>query len=174
MKYLKKYKIPFSGLSTGKHNFEFDIDDQFFACFEHSLVKQGQLTAHVELQKQENMLIVEFDISGKVGLACDVCLQEFDAPLVATERVLVKFTQEDWDESSEEIVVLSHHDYELDISTLLYEFINVAVPHYTKCSEQGEGISCNPEMLAKLASENDLDTEKVDPRWEALKKIKGN
>lgn len=178
MKYLKKYKIPFSGLSTGKHNFEFDVDDQFFVCFEHSLVKKGKLTALVTIQKQENMLIVNFDIKGTIQLTCDVCLQEFDSPVSINERVFVKFSHDEWDQGSEEIVVLSHHDHELDISDLLYEYINVHVPHYTKCSEQGQGIDCNPEMLGRLKnSETDEEVseeEHVDPRWEALKKIKEN
>lgn len=179
MKYLKRYKIPFSGLSTGKHNFEFDIDEQFFDCFEHSIVKKGQLTAYVELQKQEGMLIVEFDIRGSIRLMCDVCLQEFDSPVDIEERVLVKFVNDEWGDTSEEIIVLSANDYELSISTLLYEYINVAVPYYTRCSEQGEGIDCDPEMLEKLSNGSNgtaqTNSEQIgDPRWEALRKIKGN
>ncbi|MFD2597700.1 YceD family protein [Sphingobacterium corticis] len=178
MKYLKKYKIPFSGLSTGKHNFEFDIDDAFFACFEHSLVKKGNLTALVELQKQENMLIANFNIKGHIELHCDVCLRTFDAPLATKERVIVKFTHDEWDQESDEIIVLSHNDYEFDISNLLYEYINVCVPHYPKCSEQGENIDCDPAMLEQIADENDVENEskedQLDPRWEALKKIKNN
>lgn len=178
MKYLKKYKIPFSGLSAGKHNFEFDVDDAFFACFDHSLVKKGKLIAQVQLQKQENMLITNFDINGHITLTCDVCLQEFQAPLRTKERVIVKFTHDEWDQESDEIIVLSHNDYELDISNLLYEYINVCVPHYPKCSEQGENIDCDPEMLQQLADEetvkNELKEDQVDPRWEALKNIKNN
>lgn len=179
VKYLKKYKIPFSGLSTGKHNFEFDIDDQFFACFEHSLVKSGKLAANVELQKQENMLIVWFDISGIIQLACDICLSGFDSHLEIKERVLVKFSHEEWDEETDEIIVLSHNDYEFDVSNLLYEYINVKVPYYANCSEHGMGIDCDPEMLDKLKQiqpEDDIKEEELatDPRWEALKKIKDN
>lgn len=178
MKYLKKYKIPFSGLATGKHNFEFDVDDQFFACFEHSIVKKGDMKALVEIQKQENMLIVNFDIKGIMQLTCDVCLQEFNSPVSITERVFVKFSHDEWDQGSEEIIVLSHHDHELDISGLLYEYINVHVPYYTKCSQQGIGKECDPEMLSRLKNNETEETESeeglIDPRWEALKKIKKN
>lgn len=178
MKYLKKYKIPFSGLTTGKHNFEFEIENSFFDCFEQSLVKKGKLNALVELQKQENMLIVNFTIKGVITLTCDVCLQEFDSPLEIQERVLVKFVNESWDEDSEEIMVLSKNDYELDISTLLYEYINVSVPMYTRCSEQGVDLVCDPAMLEKLseptAEKDQEEEEKTDPRWAALKNIKNN
>lgn len=178
VKYLKYYRIPFSGLTTGKHSFEFEVDDRFFDCYEHSLIKQGKLKAEAVLQKQENMLVVNFHIYGTIRLTCDVCLEEFDAPQDFQERVLVKFTDDDWDQETEEVIVLSKTDYELDIANLLYEYINVRVPYYSKCTEQGENVNCNPAMLAKLStSDEDMDTdteEKTDPRWDILKKIKNN
>lgn len=166
-------------MASGKHDFEFEIDDKFFDCYEHSLVKKGLLEAKVTLQKQENMLVVNFDIKGNIQLTCDICLADFDAPLHFTERTLVKFTDEDWETNTEEVLVLSKTDYELNIANLLYEFINVRVPYYSKCSEQGAGIACDPEMLARLGSpeatdKSELNEEKIDPRWEALKNIKNN
>lgn len=179
MKYLKQYRIPFSGLSTGKHSFDFEIDEKFFACYEHSLVQEGDLKVVVDLQKQENMLVANFNIQGTIKLTCDVCLSSFDYPVEIKERALVKFIEEDWNEDTEEVVVLSKSDYELDIATLLYEYINVAVPPYTKCSEQGVGVNCDPVMLERIQSENEEDLSggedgNIDPRWEALKKIKNN
>ncbi|WP_437920838.1 YceD family protein [Sphingobacterium sp. LRF_L2] len=178
-KYLKQYRIPFSGLSRGKHEFEFEIEDKFFDCYEHSLVKKGTLQALVSLQKQENMLVVNFHITGMIQLTCDVCLTEFDSPVEFEERVLVKFSEDDWADNTEEVLTLSKTDYELDIAELLYEYINVRVPYYSKCSEQGIGISCDPEMLAKLSNETETTEEenteeKIDPRWDILKNIKNN
>ena len=179
VKYLKQYRIPFSGLSTGEHIFDFEIDDTFFDCYEHSLVKKGKLKADVKLQKQENMLIVNFHIYGNINLTCDVCLKNFEAPLDFQERLLVKFTDDDWSGETEEVLVLSKTDYELDIAELLYEYINVRVPYYSKCSEQGINESCDPEMLAKLSNPDDDEpdtdtTENTDPRWDILKNIKNN
>ncbi|MFZ4262611.1 YceD family protein [Sphingobacterium sp. HJSM2_6] len=178
MKYLKKYRIPFSGLTTGKHSFDFDVDDQFFACYEHSLVKQGKLLATVYLQKQENMLITNFDIQGEILLTCDTCLSDFHSPVEIKERALVKFTDEDWTNETDEVIVLSKKDYELDIAPLLYEYINLAVPAFAKCSLQG-GLECDPEMLSMIQQEQEDDSsteekEQIDPRWDALKKIKNN
>lgn len=176
MKYLKKYKIPFSGLTAGKHNFEFEIDDKFFDCFEHSLVKKGNLIANVSLQKQESMLIVNFDIQGKIQLSCDVCLSNFDSPIHFQERIIVKFVLEEWDNETEEVIVLNKTDHELDITTLLYEYINVQVPYYAKCNEQGDNIECDPEMLSHISIEESTSNgeERIDPRWDALKNIKNN
>ncbi|KGE15463.1 YceD family protein [Sphingobacterium deserti] len=180
VKYLKQYRIPFSGLVAGKHKFDFEIDNKFFDCYEHSIVKKGQLKADVELTKQENMLVVNFHIYGTIQLNCDVCLSEFEAPQDFQERALVKFTEESWENSTEEVIVLAKTDYELDIAELLYEYINVRVPYYSKCTEQGVNLSCDPEMLAKIGTdttEQDEDSneeEKIDPRWDILKNIKNN
>jgi uncharacterized protein len=180
VKYLKQYRIPFSGLTAGKHDFEFEIDDKFFDCYAHSLVKNGKLKALVQLQKQESMLIVNFNIEGTITLTCDVCLNEFDSPLQFTERLIVKFVNEEWDNDTEEVLVLSKTDYELDIAGLLYEYINVRVPYYAKCSEQGINLTCDAEMLSKINNssqqeeESSSEEEKIDPRWAALKNIKNN
>lgn len=177
MKYLKNYKIPFSGLAAGKHNFEFEIDNKFFDCFEHSLVKKGNLLANVSLQKQENMLVVNFDIKGDIELTCDICLSQFDAPVHFQERIIIKFTIEEGDDyDTEEVIVLNKTDHEFDIATLLYEYINVQVPFYAKCGEQGKGVECDPEMISHLAKEEEVvsQEERIDPRWDALKNIKNN
>jgi len=176
VKYLKQYRIPFSGLAAGKHDFDFEINDKFFDCYEHSLVKKGNLTANVSLQKQETMLIVNFDIKGTIKLNCDVCLTEFDAPVTFQERLIVKFVNEEWDNETDEVVILNKTDHELDIANLLYEYINVQVPYYAKCSEQGVNITCDPEMIAKISTEEgtEIEEENIDPRWAALKNIKNN
>ena len=163
-------------MAAGKHNFEFEIDDKFFDCFGHSIIKKGNLIANVNLQKQEGMLIVNFDIKGHIQLSCDICLSAFDAPVHFQERIIVKFVSEEWDSNTEEIIILNKTDHELDIATLLYEYINVQVPFYAKCSEQGEGIQCDPEMLSHITIEEEEATEeeRIDPRWDALKNIKNN
>ena len=34
-------------------NFEFEIDEKFFACYEHTLVHEGKLKARIELEKKD-------------------------------------------------------------------------------------------------------------------------
>jgi len=174
--YLKQYRIPFSGLSLGTHEFEFDVDKAFFDCYEYSIVKDGTLKVSVNLQKQENMMVVHFHISGTVQLTCDVCLSVFPAETEINERLIVKFTEEDLSETTDDILVLGKQEYELDIAPLLYEYINVSIPHYSKCSEQGTNITCDEAVLARLSnfSPAQQETAKSDPRWEALKNLKYN
>ncbi|KQB99566.1 DUF177 domain-containing protein [Pedobacter sp. Hv1] len=177
MKALKQFSIPFTGLKLGKHQFEFEIDKSFFDAFEYSLVKDGALKAEVELDKQETMLILHLHILGTIQLNCDKCLAEFAQSIEINERQIVKFAEDDLESDDLEIIVLNKKESAIDISEMIYEFINVAVPYINNCEQAGQGQQCDPEMIAtleKLASGTPEKEEEQndDPRWAALKKLK--
>ncbi|ACU06005.1 MULTISPECIES: YceD family protein [Pedobacter] len=177
MKPLKQFSIPFTGLKIGKHQFDFEIDNSFFDAFEYSLVKKGNLKAEVELDKQETMLILHFRISGTIVLDCDKCLAEFGAPINIQERQIVKFAEDELESDDLEIIVLSKKESEIDISELIYEFITVSVPYIKICEENGTGVKCDQEMIARLeslavGSKQEEEEQNDDPRWAALKKLK--
>lgn len=171
---LRKYTIPFSGLKLGKHRFDFDVDDSFFEEFEYSLVKKAKLVCNVELDKQETMMILNFEINGWIELTCDRCLNEYQQPINVREQQIVKFSEEDIDED-DEIITLGKNDHEIDISGLIYEYVTVAVPFIASCSGDESTDKCNKEMLDKLnalSGSDDDKNEAPDPRWDALKNIK--
>ncbi len=177
MKALRQFSIPFTGLKLGKHQFEFTIDKSFFDAFEYSLVKDGKLEVAVELDKQETMLILHFHIWGTLQLNCDKCLAEFAQPIDVEERQIVKFAEDELESDDLEIIVLNRKESELDISEMIYEFINVAVPYINNCEQAENGQTCDPEMIATLEKLSSGNTEKEeeqndDPRWAALKKLK--
>ena len=177
MKALKQFSIPFTGLKLGKHQFDFEIDKSFFDAFEYSLVKDGLLKVDVELDKQETMLILHFHILGTIQLNCDKCLAEFGQKIEINERQIVKFAEDELESDDLEIIVLNRKESELDVSEMIYEFINVAIPYINNCDQAGQGQTCDPEMIAtleKLSSGATTDEEEKsdDPRWAALKKLK--
>jgi len=177
LKPLKQFSIPFTGLKIGKHLFDFEIDNSFFDAFEYSLVKKGNLTAEVELDKQETMLILHFRIKGNIVLDCDKCLAEFEAPIEIQERQIVKFAEDELESDDLEIMVINKKESEIDVSELIYEFITVAVPYIKICEENGNGQKCDQEMIARLeklavGSQQEEEKQDADPRWAALKKLK--
>ena len=173
LKSLKTYSIPFTGLKLGKHYFEYEIKDDFFNEFDYSLVKKANLFCKVELDKQETMLILTFDITGTVTATCDRCLQEYQQPVDIHEQQIARFTEEEMSED-DEIITLGRNDNEIAIAGLIYEYVNVALPFIANCSNEGNGKQCDEEMLDNLnkLSANDEQEEKADPRWDALKKLK--
>ncbi|NCD69209.1 YceD family protein [Mucilaginibacter agri] len=174
MKSLKTYSIPFTGLKLGKHLFEYAITDAFFDEFEYSLVKKANLQCTVELDKQETMLILDFKITGSIDLTCDKCLSPYPQPLDIHEQQIAKFADEEIDED-EEIITLKKNDFEINVAGLIYEYVTVAVPFFTRCNDEGNTPYCDKEMLDRLKQlegGSETNNEQHDPRWDALKKFK--
>ncbi|ASU32657.1 YceD family protein [Mucilaginibacter xinganensis] len=173
MKSLRNYSIPFTGLKLGKHQFEYIVDDAFFDAFEYSLVKKADLNCRVELEKQETMIILDFQITGTIDSNCDRCLAQYPQPVDIHEQQVAKFSEEEIGDD-EEIIILTKNDHEINIAGLIYEYINVALPFITVCDNEGNYPYCDKEMLDSLnkLSANTEKDEQADPRWDALKKIK--
>jgi len=173
LKSLRNYSIPYTGLKLGKHQFEYVVNDAFFDEFEYSLVKKANLNCNVELEKQETMMILNFQITGTIDANCDRCLAQYPQQVDIHEQAIAKFSDEEIDED-EEIITLTKNDHEINIASLMYEYITVALPFITVCDNEGNTSYCDKEMLEKLnnLSANTEQDEQVDPRWDALKKIK--
>ena len=150
LKSLKNYSIPFTGLALGKHLFEFDITDAFFDEFEYSLVKKANLKCKVELEKQETMLILDFNITGTIDANCDKCLSPYPQQLDIQEQQIAKFSDEEVAED-DEIITLGKSEHEIMLAGLIYEYINVAVPFILSCGNEGNTRYCDKDMLADLS-----------------------
>lgn len=177
MNYLSQYTIPFSGLSEGKHQFDFSVDDKFFSEFETSEVEKGNLSVAVELEKRSTYLKLTFTISGNVTLTCDRCLEEFDYPLESTRELLVKFSEKELEDEAE-LIYLHPNDFQVDIAQYIYEFVILSLPirRVHPVGEAGESL-CNPLMIKKLEElrhKPGQSGEPEDPRWNALKNISDN
>jgi uncharacterized metal-binding protein YceD (DUF177 family) len=118
------------------------------------------------------MIILNFHIRGTINRVCDRCLAEYPHPIDLHEQQIAKFSDEEVDED-EDIITLSKNDHEISLAELIYEYINVAAPFVSVCSDEGNTQYCDKEMLDRLknlaASEKN---EQADPRWDALKKFK--
>jgi uncharacterized metal-binding protein YceD (DUF177 family) len=176
LKSLQQYSIPYTGLKLGVHQFEFEVDDAFFSAFEYSLVKSGKLKVDLDLEKQETMMILHFHIFGEMMLGCDVCLANYPYQVEIDERQIAKFTANvDLEEDTDEIVVLTKNENEINVATLIYEYINLAVPYINRCDDEGNTEWCDQEMIEKLRQLSggaEEENKNVDPRWAALKNIK--
>ena len=169
MDYLRKYVISFRGLQIDVHHFNFVIDKKFFESMEYADVADGNVEVDVTLDRHERMLIFNFDIKGTVVVPCDRCLDDFDLPIAGTENLIVKFG-EDFEETSEDVVIIPETSSEFDISSYLYEYIVLMLPmqHIHPDDENGHS-TCNSEMLERLRRKE--TPKEHDPRWDALKKL---
>jgi uncharacterized metal-binding protein YceD (DUF177 family) len=169
LKTLDQYIIPFSGLGIGRHTFDLEVRDEFFACFEASEISNGELSVKVVLDKSSTMLDFHIAFSGTVRVPCDLCTEDFDMVLEGEEQLIAKFGDEEFT-NTDDIVVLPHGEYQIQLAQYIYEFIHLALPA-RRVHPEGE---CDPEMLSKLNELGPRDEPSTDPRWDMLKNIKLN
>lgn len=167
---LKPYQISVSGLALGHHAFDYAVGPEFWENFPESEIRTGMVKVSLNLEKQERMLVLSFDIAGEVEMICDRCAYEYMQAVGGTRVVYVKFGEEDGEED-DDVIILAHDHPVMDISGLLYDFIHLMVPyhHLHPAGDDGEP-ACNPETIAIL--EKLKPQQEPDPRWSALNKLK--
>lgn len=178
MNYLDRYRISFGSLPAGEHEFEFEIDDKFFEQFENSPIQKGFVDILVTLNRQDSLLLLDFTMEGAITLACDRCGEPMDREIAGFSELTVKFGEETGEES-EDVIVISPKEHEINVAQLIYEYVVLMVPMRNVHEEDEKGNSgCNPETLSTLKKmlEHDEEEEKkkTDPRWEMLKNINLN
>lgn len=179
-----EYKIVLRSLSEGKHVYDYQLDDSFFALLkdEESDLKKGKLNVKVDLKRNTTTFDLNFDIQGQVFVPCDRCLDDMAMDVSTKNHLIVKFGHE-YAEESDEIMTIPEEEGEINIAWFLYEFIVLSLP-MKKVHPAGE---CNKTMASKLkrhkvTSANDededddldLDSESsgdVDSRWDSLKDL---
>jgi uncharacterized metal-binding protein YceD (DUF177 family) len=171
------FTIPLKGLNEGRYNFDFKVDNEFFEKFEESEIKEGSLSAAVEMDKRASHFDVIVKLLGTVMISCDRCLEEFSYSINCEHRLIVKPQEEALTGDDADMVYFSADEYELDLRQHLYEFIHLALPIRRVHPADKDGkTGCNPEMIKRL-NELLIDEEQQnieDPRWDELKKLMNN
>ena len=158
-----EYSISFAGLNQGIHSYSFQIGLPFFEGIQNSEIQNAEIGLEFVLHKQSSMLTLEFTFNGWVEIMCDRCADFFTLPITEALRTLyVKFSGSSQEES-DEIVVLTETEHEINISHYIYEFIHLALP-LRRVHPEGR---CNTDILNQL--DNFASHKKViDPRWKVL------
>ena len=179
MKGLREFEIPFVGLKIGVHQFNYEIDGKFFDHFEDSPIHDCKVKVRLEFEKKETFFILVFFIDGAVKVECDRCLEPFNKNIFGDFTCYVKFSEEaDQMSDEDEVLFISRDETILDVSQLVYEYINLCLPmQKLGCEKPGEEPQCNKEVLKHIAGGNSAgqkEKDEIDPRWAALKNIKKN
>ncbi len=181
-KELRKYDIQVQGLTDGLHEFEYEVNDKFFAAFEQDMIEKGTFDVFLELNKSATMLQLDFDISGSVDLICDRSLDEFTQQVSVQEPFIYKFGAAR-KLVADDMEIIPFGSTEINVAQLIFDFIALAVPikrlhpRYDDANDEGGFIySSKVEKTAATESETqerqDINEEDIDPRWAALKSLK--
>lgn len=175
----KEYIIQFVGLGLGLHEYKFEVKDSFFLDYEFSEIKRADILVNLNLLKQSQMMVLEFEISGTVKTECDLCTGEFDLPITGNYKLIVKVGGTDTGNEDDDIITIAANEHELDVAQYIYEYITLSFPikRVHPLDKKGKS-TCDKETLAKLEKflleEEKKEEEQTDPRWAGLKNIKLN
>ena len=175
MNNLKEYLIPFVGLKIGKHQFDYQIDNTFFKNFDYDEYNAVSVKVDIVLEKKSTMLELDFKHKGTVNVPCDVSGEEFDLPIKGKLKLLVKFGDA-FNDENEELLILPHGEFQVNVSQYIYELIILSVP--LRRVHPGVKDGSLSDVIEKLESLSPKENKKeeqqnndIDPRWENLKKL---
>ena len=174
MRKLKEFTIPFVGLKQGNHQFEYEIDNKFFEHFNYDEFNSADVKVDVLLEKKSTMMEFTFRASGTVNVFCDLTNEPYDQPIDSELFLVVKFGQE-YNDDNEDILILPHGEFEINIQQYIYELVVLAVPLKRVHPGVLDG-TLQSEVLEKLEelSPGEKETkpeEDIDPRWDKLKNL---
>jgi uncharacterized metal-binding protein YceD (DUF177 family) len=165
----KEFSVNILGLSKSVHQFDFQLDEDFFKKYGQDFVTNGKFNARVSLDKRETFIEADFKIEGNAFLVCDRSLDDFDYPVSISKKVVFKYGEVP-QEVSDEIIIITADQDKLDLGQLMYEFIALQIP-MKKLHPRFRGEESNEGLVYTSTTEKESD-EEIDPRWEKLKKLK--
>ncbi len=172
----KDYLIPFVGLKIGKHHFEYQVNNTFFEIFDYHEFQDSDIKVNLVLDKKSTMLELSFKHKGTVNVPCDMTSEDFDLPIKSKMNLIVRFG-EAFNNDNEELLILPHGEFEIDVAQYIYEMIVLSVPLRRVHPGIKDG-SLKTEALAKLnelkvkeKKEEKKKEENIDPRWDKLKQL---
>ena len=169
---LETLKIDLKGLKEGVNHLEFDLDDAYFKAVDAPEVSRGNVHVSLDIVRNGNdFFTLDFHEVGTMMISCDRCLDLMEQPIETTQRLEVNFGTENSEEG--DLVTVAEDEGILDVTWYLYEFIALAIP-IKHVHAPGK---CNSAMVRALeeysaARSGEEDEQPMDPRWEALLKLK--
>ncbi len=172
MKDLKEFIIPFVGLKEGEHLFEYSIENKFFDAYNFEEYNSSKVKVHLTFVKKSTLFELHFKALGAVEVPCDITNELYFQNLEADLNLVIKFGPE-FNDDNDEILILPHEAYQVNISQYIYEMIVLAVPNKRIHPKVLDG-TMESEALNKLKElevKEEKTVETTDPRWDKLKDL---
>ena len=176
----RTFEIAFVGLKPGIHEFNYEVDDKFFAEKGAPDFTNCRSNIKLLLDKKSSFMLLKFEIGGKADVACDRCGNSLTMDIWDEFNMLVKLVENPDEMNDQEedpdVFYISRTESHIDVGNWIYEFVLLSFPLQKMCSEQEMGgPQCNNEVLEKL---KEMEAKMVDHNattlWKGLDKFKNN
>ena len=154
----RAYEIAFVGLKPGIHEYQYEIDDKFFANYGDQDFTNCQANIKLLLDKKNGFMLLKFDVDGSAEVLCDRCGNALTVRLWDEFNIVVKMVDEpekmNEQEEDPDVYYISKTESHLHVADWIYEFINLSIPLQKRCPEDAEGKStCNEEVLTQAGTD---------------------
>lgn len=159
MKSLNHFTLPIMGLKMGVHQFDFQVDKEFFSQFDQKVIEDGKFDVKLYFDKRPDMIVLVFEFEGAVQTNCDRCLATINLPVKGNNQLLVKYAEEESED--DEIWYIPSGKSELNVAKPIFEFIILNLPIIkTYDCQSEEQAPCDEEMLRYLTPADEIDADK--------------
>ncbi len=176
MKTHRIYDIAFVGLKNGVHDFNYDIDDKFFADYSAPEFTNSRLKVHLIFNKESAFFLLKFEITGIVTVPCDRCGALFPLNIWDEFNLVIKLVDNPEEEPADDdpdVNYISRTESHLNVADWIYEFINLSVPMQHIHPDDANGKSgCDPAVLEMLDRMKQHEQQKTNPIWKDLDKFR--
>lgn len=167
-----EFIIPIAGLKDKVYQFEYELEKTFFEAAENTVVRDPDIHIHLQFDKTKEPYVLDFSISGDVEAECDRCATDVRVNVNEDYRLFVEFGEAaNPGEDNTEVIFIPREAHDIDLTNHIHDYVYLSIPLVKRCSEPEDVIKCDERISGYLAK-NDSGTDKNDPRWEALKKLK--
>jgi len=171
-------RIELEKLEDGRGAFAHTYQPEELDLLDERVTLDGPVAVDGKVRRSRAEVVVSGRIATQVRVECDRCLKTIELP-VAADFKLDYITAQEYESShaaelSADDLAVSVFDGEtIDLDELVKEQILLSVPDRMLCREDCKGICSNCGAdLNKGAC--DCAPSDIDPRWEALKRIKND
>ncbi len=173
----RNFDIAFVGLKPGIHEFEYEIDDKFFASYQQQDFRNAKAHVRLTLDKKSGFMMLKFEVGGKIEVACDRCGNDLPLDLWDEFNIVVKMVEDPGQmndtEEDPDVYYISRGESHINVSDWIYEFINLSIPMQRMCKpDEIGGPYCNKEVLAMLDKLDAQNNRPDNPVWKGLEKFK--
>ena len=126
------YMIDLLRLPIGTHEFDIQLNNEFFAGLEKSEILSGEVVAKATLNLREEDYQLNMAVHGTVFVVCDRCLDPMPLEIDDEQEIYSE------DESNDQMV----NDKMVNLQWLAYEIVSINIP-IVHCHQAGE---CNKQM----------------------------
>ena len=176
MKQINEFLIPFIGLKLGKHPFEYQVNNAFFDTFDYSDFERSDIRVKAVLEKKSTFMELALSHKGTIFVPCDTTGEMFDLSIKGKIKIVIQFGDA-FNNDNEELLILPHGEYQVDIAQFVYEMIVLSIPlrrvhpGLKDGSLQSATLDKLNELKVKKVKKADKTAENIDPRWDKLKQL---